>query len=271
MTEKIKAFFASKTTQALSFTTGFLALLLALVCFVAPLSRERWAVQSLGETTVQQLSPLAMSMTHYEPQRLRYLLDTGTTGPTYDNLTKLLAQAKEQYGFSRLCLVYENDDDMLVCLADADYSAESDFHPGQPYEQAYIDSDCAVKVRELLVGRGQESYIDEIYNGNLVMAFAPLNDDSTNDIFAVLCGEAPLRYTNFSEFYGVELSEIAEVLAAIFIFCFVVFFIGRSFAGNDEQQLEKGSSRWFNKPVVTQQENNVFIDPLDDVDPNDYL
>ena len=29
MTEKIKAFFASKTTQALSFTTGFLALLLS--------------------------------------------------------------------------------------------------------------------------------------------------------------------------------------------------------------------------------------------------
>ena len=271
MTEKIKAFFASKITQSLSFLTGLLALLLALVCFVAPLSREKWAVQSLGETTVNQLSPLAMSMTHYEPQRLRYLLATETTGPTYDNLTRLLAQAKEQYGFSRLYLVYRSSDDVLACLADADYSLDGDFRPGEPYEQGYIDNDCAVKVEELLIGRGQQDYIEEIYNENLVMAFTPLTDHENGEIFGVLCAEAPLTYTNFSQFYGVELSEIAEVLAAVFITCFVVFFIGRSFAGEMDLSNEKGSSRWFNKPLVTQQESHVYIDPLDDVDPNDYL
>ena len=94
MTERIQAFFASKKTQALSLTLGLLSMLLALLCFLVPLSREKWAVESLGETSVHQLSPLAMSMTHYEPQRLRYLLATGTTGPTYDKLTELLAQAK---------------------------------------------------------------------------------------------------------------------------------------------------------------------------------
>ncbi len=271
MTEKIKAFFASKITQSLSFLTGCLAILLALVCFVAPLGRERWAVQSLGAATVNQLSPLAMSMTHYEPQRLRYLLATETTGPTYDNLTRLLAQAKEQYGFFRLYMVYRSSKDVLACLADADYSASSSFQPGEPYEQGYIDRDCAVKVEELLLGRGKEAYIPEIYNENLVLAFTPLTDDATGEIFGVLCAEAPLTYTNFSEFYGVELSEIAEVLAAVFITCFVVFFIGRSLAGAEELPNEKGNSRWFNKPVVTQQENNVYIDPLDDVDPNDYL
>ena len=271
MTEKIKAFFASKVTQTLSFMTGLLALLLALVCFVAPLGRERWAVQSLGETTVHQLSPLAMSMTHYEPQRLRYLLATETTGPTYDNLTKLLAQAKKQYGFSRLYMVYENSKGELACLADADYSAEGEFLPGQLYEQNYIDRDCTAKVKELLVGRGEETYIDEIYNGNLVLAFSPLSDSASGEVFGVLCAEAPLRYTNFSEFYGVELSEIAEVLAAVFIVCFVFFFIGRSFTGEEELPNDKSTGRWFNKPTVTQQENNVYIDPLDDVDPNDYL
>ena len=73
---------------------------------------------------------------------------------------------------------------------------------------------------------------------------------------------------------GVELSEVAELLAGIFIVCLVVFFIGRSFVGVEEAGSNKSdhrsNTRW-NKPTVTQQENNVYIDPLDDVDPNDYL
>jgi len=105
MTEHIQAFFASKKTQTISLLLGLLSLILTLACFLAPLSRERWAIQSLGETTAQQLSPLSMSMAHYEPQRLRYLLATETTGPTYDKLIDLLSQAKKEYGFSRLYLV----------------------------------------------------------------------------------------------------------------------------------------------------------------------
>ena len=123
MTEHIQAFFASKKTQTISLLLGLLSLILTLVCFLAPLSRERWAIQSLGETTTQQLSPLSMSMAHYEPQRLRYLLATETTGPTYDKLIELLSQAKKEYGFSRLYLVYEKEDGSLACLADAAYKA----------------------------------------------------------------------------------------------------------------------------------------------------
>ncbi|MBQ8599077.1 MAG: hypothetical protein IJ411_03065 [Oscillospiraceae bacterium] len=274
MTEKIQAFFASKKTQALSLLLGLLSLALALVCFLAPLGRERWAIQSLGETTVNQLSPLSMSMTHYEPQRLRYLLATETTGPTYDKLIDLLSQAKEEYGFARLYLVYEKKDASLACLADADYEENSDFLPGVPYEQGYIDGDCVSKVKELLVGRGDSDYIGEIYNGDLVLAFAPLTDTQSGEVLAVLCADARLTYTNFSEFYGVELSRVAEALAAVFIVCFVVFFIGRSFDGVEDSKNgknDKTNGRWFNKPTVTQQENNVYIDPLDDVDPNDYL
>ncbi len=270
MTERIQAFFASKKTQTISLLLGLLSLLLTLVCFLAPLSRERWAIQSLGDTTTQQLSPLSMSMAHYEPQRLRYLLATETTGPTYDKLIDLLAQAKEEYGFFRLYLVYEKEDGSLACLADADYEKNMELLPGVPYRQDYIDEVCVQQVKNMLSGKGSATYIPEIYNGDLVLGFAPLIDGQ--DVLAVLCADARLSYTNFSQFYGVELSEVAEGLAAIFIVCLVVFFIGRSFVGMEEADSDKNkpNTRW-NKPTVTQQENNVYIDPLDDVDPNDYL
>ncbi len=270
MTEKIKAFFASRATQALSLLIGMLSLLLALLCFVAPLGRERWAVQSLGETTVQQLSPLAMSMTHYEPQRLRYLLATESSGPTYDNMKRLLVQAKEEYGFERLYVVYENSEEELVCLADT-AGIEGDFTIGEAYRKDYMDERCETTVKNLLEGRGKTSYIPDIYNGDLVLVFSPLVAEDNNEILAVLCADAPLRYTNFSEFYGIQLSQVAEGLAAVFIVCFVCFFIGRSFSGEEDVKNDKSNNRWFTKPTVTQQENNVFIDPLDDVDPNDYL
>ncbi len=270
MTEKIKAFFASKATQAFSMIIGLLSLLMALLCFIAPLSRERWAVQSLGETTVQQISSLSMSITHYEPQRLRYLLTTESSGPTHDNLTRLLIQAKEEYGFKGLSIVYENDEKELLCLADVSNIQDS-FTIGQEYLKDYIDERCTKNIQELLDSKGKVNYIDDIYGSNLVMAFAPLVDSTNDEVLAVLCAEAPLRYTNFSEFYGIQLYQVAESLAAVFIVCFVCFFIGRSFSGEEDEKNEKNNNRWFNKPTVTQQENNVFIDPLDDVDPNDYL
>lgn len=273
MTEKIQAFFASKKTQALSLLLGFLSLILALLCFLAPLSREKWAVESLGEMTAQQLSPLAMSMTHYEPQRLRYLLATESTGPTYDKLVELLAQAKEEYGFSRLYLVHRNKAGTLACLADADYGKDSGFVPGQIYEQGYINGDCMRQMTQILRGRTGSSYLESIFNGNLVLAFAPLVDESSGEILAVLCADAPLSYTNFSEFYGIHLGQVAEVLSAVFIACFVCFFIGRSFSAEQSKvtKSEMTNGRWFTRPLVSQQENNVYIDPLDDVDPNDYL
>lgn len=271
MTEKIQAFFASKRTQALSLTLGLLSMLLALLCFLAPLGRQKWAVESLGSTTVNQLSPLSMSMTHYEPARLRYLLSTGTTGPTYDKLVKLLAEAKEEYGFRRLYMVYRNAKDQLVCLADAAYSEDSDFLPGQAYLEGYMDAACSGKVEQILAGRGGESYLETIYNGDLVLAFAPVTDNDSGEVLAVLCAEAPLSYTNFSQFYGIELGHVAEILSAVFITCFVCFFIGRSFSAEEKIKNEKTAVRAFQKPTVTQQENNVYIDPLDDVDPNDYL
>lgn len=271
MTEHIQAFFASKKTQTISLLLGLLSLILTLACFLAPLSRERWAIQSLGETTAQQLSPLSMSMAHYEPQRLRYLLATETTGPTYDKLIDLLSQAKKEYGFSRLYLVYEKEDGSLACLADADYEENSDFLPGVPYQQDFIDEACVQQVKTLLNRKSSATYIPKIYNNDLVLGFAPLVDGQ--EVLAVLCADARLSYTNFSQFYGVELSKVAELLAAIFIVCLVVFFIGRSFVGMEEANPDKNNktnTRW-NKPTVTQQENNVYIDPLDDVDPNDYL
>ncbi len=270
MTEKIKAFFASKAIQALSMIIGLLSILLALLCFVAPLSREHWAVQSLGETSVQQISSLSMSITHYEPQRLRYLLTTESSGPTHDNLTRLLIQAKEEYGFKGLSIVYENDEKEILCLADVS-NPEGDFSVGQEYNKDYMDERSMKDIQELLKSGGSANYIDDIYGNNLVLAFAPLIDSNNDEVLAVLCAEAPLRYTNFSEFYGIQLYQVAESLAAVFIVCFVCFFIGRSFSGEDDDKNEKNNSRWFNKPTVTQQESNVFIDPLDDVDPNDYL
>lgn len=271
MTEHIQEFFASKKTQTISLLLGLLSLILTLVCFLAPLSRERWAIQSLGETTTQQLSPLSMSMAHYEPQRLRYLLATETTGPTYDKLIELLSQAKKEYGFSRLYLVYEKEDGSLACLADAAYKANGEFLPGTLYQQGFLDETCVRQVKNLLSGKGNATYIPEIYDGDLVLSFAPVIDGQ--EVLAVLCADARLSYTNFSQFYGVELSKVAEVLVSVFIVCLVVFFIGRSFVGMEEMSGDKNSkanTRW-NKPTVTQQENNVYIDPLDDVDPNDYL
>ncbi len=273
MTERIKAFFASKKTQAISLSMGMLSLLLALLCFLVPLSRERWAVQSLGEATVNQISPVAMSMTHYEPQRLRYLLATESIGPTYNNLVELLAQAKEEYGFARMYLIYRDEDGIIATLADADY-VEGDAGPGQLYMQGYYDSASLKMLDNILRGKNSGGYLDEIYNTNLVLAFAPLTDPDNGEVMAVLCADAQLSYTNFSQFYGIEMAQIAEVLAAIFITCFVVFFIGRSFVGEDDTRNgknDKNNGRWHNKPTVTQQQANLYVDPLDDVDPNDYL
>lgn len=273
MTERIKAFFVSKRTQAISLSLGLLSLILALLCFIAPLGREQWAVQSLGEASVNQISSVAMSMTHYEPQRLRYLLATESTGPTYNNLVELLAQAKKEYGFSRMYLVYRDGDGIISTLADADY-VEGDAGPGQLYLQGYYDTGSLKMLDNILRGKNSEGYLEEIYNGNLVLAFAPLIDPDSGEVMAVLCADAPLSYTNFSQFYGVELAQIAEVLAATFIVCFVVFFIGRSFVGEEDSKNgknDKNNGRWHSKPTVTQQQTNLYVDPLDDVDPNDYL
>ena len=274
MIEKIQNFFASKKTQSIALFVGIISMLLAGLCFVAPLGREKWAITSLGEITVNQLSPITMSIEHYEPKRLKYLLATQSSGKTYEKLVELLSQAKKDYGFSRLVLVYENEGELL-CLADADYSAEGEFVIGEEYSKKYFDEDCTKTAQKILEGKEKEVYIEKIYNGNLVFSYSPLKDKESGEIIAVLCAEAPLKYTNFSQFYGFELANIAEALSAVFIVCFVTFFIGKSFSFeeryNQSKKNEKAYGHLFQKPVVTQQENNVYIDPLDDVDPNDYL
>lgn len=274
MIGKIQDFFASKKTQSIALLTGTISMLLAGLCLVAPLSREKWAITSLGETTTNQLSPITMSIEHYEPKRLKYLLATQSEGKTYEKLVELLSQAKKDYGFSRLVLIYENEGE-LFCLADADYSKDGEFSVGEKYLQEYFDEDCAKTAQKILEGKEQEIYIEKIYDGNLVLAYSPLKDKESGEMIAVLCAEAPLKYTNFSQFYGFELANIAEALLAVFITCFVTFFIGKSFSieenYNSNKKNEKSYGHIFQKPVVTQQENNIYIDTLDDVDPNDYL
>lgn len=269
MTERIKAFFTSTKTQVLSFLLSVISLILAAVCFVIPLGRQHWAIQSLGSATQQQLSSLAMSITHYEPQRLRYLLATKHTGPTYDKLVELLAQAKREYGYERLYLVYREESGLICCLVDADYDSSGAFVPGTSYLRGYYDSNSLKALDRALDGRDKGGYLEEIYDDNLILAQEPLVDQE-GQVLALLCADAPLTYTDFSQFYGVELGQVAESLAALFVASFVCFVIGRSFAAGEDDDNDKGGGRWV-RPTVTQQENNVYIDPLDDVDPNDYL
>jgi len=270
MTEHIKAFFTSTKTQVLSFLLSVVSLFLAAVCFMIPLGRQRWAIQSLGSATQQQLSSLAMSITHYEPHRLRYLLATQNTGPTYDKLVELLAQAKRKYGYERLYVVYREESGLICCLVDADHSSGSgDFEPGISYLRGYYDNNSLKALDRSLDGKDKGGYLEEIYDGDLILAREPLVDQE-GQVLALLCADAPLTYTDFSLFYGVELGRVAEGLAALFVASFVCFVIGRCFAAGDDEPGDKGGGRWV-RPTVTQQENNVFIDPLDDVDPNDYL
>ena len=277
MTEKLQAFFVSKWTQRLALWLGLLSLLLSILCFVAPLNREKWAVESLGETSLSELSPLAMSITHYEPERLRYLITTGTTGPTYEKLVQLLNEAQNTLGFERLYLLYQGEDGTLRYLADSSYAAGEDNGapmPGDPYIEGYHDKACRRKVESLLAQKAEASYISDIYDGELVLTYVPLMDGETGGVMAVLAGEAALQYTNFTQIHGIELEHVSQVLLGIFVLCVVCLFLGYILSDDHDNKNSKGDhaiGRWFQKPTVTQQDNNVFIDPLDDVDPADYM
>lgn len=277
MTEKLQTFFAARKTQQIAACLGLISLFLSILCLLVPLTWREHAVKNLGETSLDRLSPLALSLAHYEPNRLRYLIATETTGPTYENLVELLSRAKKDLEFDRLYLIYKNKSNDLRILADADYtenSKDAAVRPNAKFIDGYYDKSCQKQVLSIFDHPNNAGYLNEIYDGNHVLSFVPVKDADSNQVIAVLGADSVLKYANFSQIGGIELSRVVEILVVIFMVCMLCLFIGRSVSGEREPKNgknDKNTKRWLQKPTVTQQENNVSIDPLDDVDPSDYL
>lgn len=286
MKQAILNFFLSKKTQASTCILGLISLTLALLCFFLPLSRQRRAIESLGTATMNQCEALSLSLSYYEPKRISYLAKNPSIGPSYENIAGLLGIARETFGYKRIYLLYQGLGGTVNYLVDSALESAlegSPYETGSPYlmEGEIYDSQCENRLLPIFEGKSRGAYIPRIYDKSIVISYLPLIDPETNSVMAVMGIDAKLTHTDFSRFGSFDLTSASQFFSLIAIICALIFFISRSLALNhrDNNKNNNGGknnknefNRRYQKPnIAPQKETTIVVDPLDDIDPADYM
>ena len=109
----------------------------------------------------------------------------------------------------------------------------------------------------------------EILDGSYITTYLPL-EDAQGEVVAVLGVDAKLKYSDFTQYGPIDFERTTTVSTIVFVVSLVLFVLCMD-KGLSEEEKE---NRWRKRrglPPKPVKRDNIVVDTLDDIDPNDYL
>ena len=255
-------------------TVVLLSAVVAILSVAIPLNRKRDAVTSLGEQSLLEASSLAMSMEYYNGLRIQSLLDYPSETVFYQNLCGFLSRAKQTLSYDRAYILYQGLEGRIAYLADADYAkdlqAGVDYHAiGEEYTDERYTRRCISILQEQFEGRRKEAYVPDILDDSYIITYLPLRN-ADGEVMAVLGVDAKLGYSDFAQYGPINFERLTSISALLFLLSLVLFVLCMD-KGLSEEEKENRWRRRHGLPPKPTKKDNIVVDTLDDIDPNDYL
>ena len=259
---------------------GFLLALLivsaivAVVSVAVPLNRRKEAITTLGTQSLSEATSLALSLEYYSGTRIEALISYPDTTVFYQNLCTFLSRAKDTLSYDRVYLLYLGDEGKISYLADADceetvQAGENYRAIGTVYEDERYTGRCTSILEAQFAGRQQATYVLEILDSNYITTYLPVKN-SAGQTIAVLGIDAKLKYSDFTKYGPINFERLTTISGVLFLISLVLFVLCMD-KGLSEEEKE---NRWRKRrglPPKPVKKDKIVVDPLDDIDPNDYL
>ena len=264
----------SRRVRGILLTVVLLSAVVAILSVAIPLNRKRDAVTSLGEQSLSEASSLAMSMEYYNGLRIQSLLDYPSETVFYQNLCGFLSRAKQTLSYDRAYILYQGLEGRIAYLADADYEGvwRGGVVPpafGKEYTDERYTRRCIAILQEQFEGRRKETYVPDILDDSYIIAYLPLRN-ADGEVMAVLGVDAKLGYSDFAQYGPINFERLTSISALLFLLSLVLFVLCMD-KGLSEEEKENRWRRRHGLPPKPTKKDNIVVDTLDDIDPNDYL
>ena len=192
----------------------------------------------------------------------------------YQNLCAFLSRAKDTLSYDRAYILYRGLEGRIAYLADADYGANLqegvDYHGvGAEYSDDRYTSQCRSILQSQFDGRRSASFVPDILDGSYITTYLPIHD-TQGQVIAVLGVDARLGYSDFAQYGPINFERTATIAALLFLISLVLFVLCMD-KGLTEEEKENRWRRRRGLPPKPTKKDNIVVDTLDDIDPNDYL
>ena len=250
----------SRRVRGFLLTVVILSAIVAIVSVFIPFNRRRDAINTLGEQSLSEATSLALSLEYYNGLRIQSLIDYPSETAFYQNLCAFLSRAKDTLSYDRAYILYRGLEGRIAYLADADYGANlqegADYHGiGAEYSDDRYTSQC-------------RSILQSQFDGSIT-TYLPIHD-TQGQVIAVLGVDARLGYSDFAQYGPINFERTATVAALLFLISLVLFVLCMD-KGLTEEEKENRWRRRRGLPPKPTKKDNIVVDTLDDIDPNDYL
>ena len=108
-------------------------------------------------------------------------------------------------------------------------------------------------------------FLDDSY----IIAYLPLRN-ADGEVMAVLGVDAKLGYSDFAQYGPINFERLTSISALLFLLSLVLFLLCMD-KGLSEEEKEKSLAPPPRSAAKADQKDNIVVDTLDDIDPNDYL
>ena len=259
---------------------GFLLCLLilsaitAIVSVAFPLNRKKEAINTLGEQSMSEASSLALAVEYYNGPRLQSLIDYPGTTAFYRSLCGFLTRAKSNLSYDRAYILYQDGQGNIAYLADADYDAQAEggegyCEIGQPYTGKRYSKKCIAILNDQFTGRRSETYVPENLEDDYITSYLPLKN-SKGKVVAILGVDAKLSYSDFTHYGPIDFESLMTASVVVFLSSLILFVLCMD-RGLSEEEKENRWRKSRGLPPKPMKKDKIVVDPLDDIDPNDYL
>ena len=94
--------------------------------------------------------------------------------------------------------------------------------------------------------------------------------NADGEVMAVLGVDAKLGYSDFAQYGPINFERLTSISALLFLLSLVLFVLCMD-KGLSEEEKENRWRRRHGLPPKPTKKDNIVVDTLDDIDPNDYL
>ena len=231
----MKSFWGSKRAIFLFAAGMVLAVLLILLSLIAPIVNRKSTASSRAGALAEQLSPLALAMSHYSGWELQELTqqENQTETDLYRSTAALLNRVKSRYDLANVYLLVRTENGQYAYFVDGDYrdngTAGVDYQsPGA----AFSISDAHLSKQQMdrvWRGEGNEAYSRDLSanadGATLLTALLPVQADS--QVCALLGADVQLRNTNFHKLGIMDLHILFYVGLLLLVACGLMFLLQR--------------------------------------------
>lgn len=274
MIDMLNRLMTSRRVRGFLLTLSILSAIVAALSVFIPLNQRKSAINALGRQSLSETTSIALSIEYYNGPRIQSLIDYPSTTAFYRSLCGFLARAKDTLSYDRAYILYQDEEDNIVYLADANYganrTASEDYRKiGDSYDEERYTRKCYTILNEQFTGRRKEAFVPEILDNSYITSYLPIKN-AKGEVIAILGVDARLKYSDFTRYGPINFEQMATVSGVIFLLSLMLFVLCMD-KGISEEEKE---NRWRKRrglPPKPLKKDKIVVDTLDDIDPNDYL